>query len=243
MDNLFKDGSFNTKGARVDGVRVRGVERLRARAKEEAEAKLGVELRQTKRELAQIQKQNKANDKESEEKEKRQEILTRMAERDREKAERDRSEKLKRQAEELGKDLEQDRKEDNRDARQLIREVRQDLRLKEEELRVERQEVVSLQDKVVKEQRQTERHKTACETWQARHKYELEQRLGDGERVLAFEGEVKRKTRELFTLGKNVETLRSAHVEEMKQRDLQAQVPPFLLCVHSCLLFVVSNFF
>ena len=55
---LFKDGSFNTKLARVAGARVREVERLRARAKEEAEAKLGVELKQTKRELAQIQKQN-----------------------------------------------------------------------------------------------------------------------------------------------------------------------------------------
>ena len=94
-------------------------------------------------------------------------------ERDREKAERDRSDTLKRQVEELGKDLEQDRKEDDRHTRQLIREVRQDLRLKVEELRVERLEVVSLQDKVVKEQRQRERHKTACETWQARHKYEL----------------------------------------------------------------------
>ena len=239
---LFKDGSFNTKGARVDGARVRGVERLRARALEEAEAKLGVELKQTKRELAQIQKQNKEKDKESEEQEKRQEILTKKAERDRENSERDRSEKFKRQLEELGKDLEQDRKEDNRDTRQLIREVRQDLRLKEQELIVERLEVVSLQDKVVKEQRQTERHKTACETWQARHKYELEQKLSDGERVLALEGEVKRKTRELFTLGTNLETIRSAHVEEMKQRDLQAQVSPSLLCVHYCLLFVVSNF-
>ena len=108
---------------------------------------------------------------------------------------------------------------------------------------MERLEVVSLQDKVVKEQRQTERHKTACETWQARHKYELEKNLGDGERVLTLEGGVKRKTRELFTLGKNVETIRSAHVEEIKQRDLQAQVSPFLLCVHFYLLFVVSNFF
>jgi hypothetical protein len=218
------------------------VERLRARALEEAEAKLGVELKQTKRELAQIQKQNKEKNKESEEQEKRQEILTKKAERDRENSERDRSEKFKRQLEELGKDLEQDRKEDNRDTRQLIREVRQDLRLKEQELIVERLEVVSLQDKVVKEQRQTERHKTACETWQARHKYELEQKLSDGERVLALEGEVKRKTREVFTLGKKLETIRSAHVEEMKQRDLQAQVSPSLLCVHYCLLFVVSNF-
>ena len=99
---------------------------------------------------------------------------------------------------------------------------------------MERLEVVSLQDKVVKEQRQTERHKTACETWQARHKYEVEHKLGAGERVLALEGEVKRKTRELITVGKNVETIRSAHVEEMKQRDLQAQVSPSLLCIHYC---------
>ena len=96
---LFKDGSFNTKLAREACARVRGVERLRDRANEKEKAKLGVELKQTKRELAQIQKQNIEKDKESEDKEKRQEILSRMAERDREKAERDRSDTLKRQVE------------------------------------------------------------------------------------------------------------------------------------------------
>ncbi len=95
--NLFKDGSFNKNVARRDGARVRGDARLREMAKEEAEAKLGEELRQTKRELKQkIEKQNKEKEKESENGQKRNEIVTRTAEREREKAERERGDKHKR---------------------------------------------------------------------------------------------------------------------------------------------------
>ena len=49
--SLFKDGSFNKNVARRDGARVREEARLRESAKEEAEAKFGEKLRETKREL------------------------------------------------------------------------------------------------------------------------------------------------------------------------------------------------
>ena len=62
-NSLFTDGSFNKNVARRDGARVRDDARLRERAKEEAEAKLGEELRQTKRELQQIEKQNEEKEK------------------------------------------------------------------------------------------------------------------------------------------------------------------------------------
>ena len=42
---MFKQGSFNKNVAMGYGSRVRGEKRLKERAKEEAEAKLGAELR------------------------------------------------------------------------------------------------------------------------------------------------------------------------------------------------------
>ncbi len=57
--SLFKDGSFNEKSARGDGARVRGATRLKERAKEEAEAKLGGELRDAKIELHKSEKSEK----------------------------------------------------------------------------------------------------------------------------------------------------------------------------------------
>jgi hypothetical protein len=50
--NLFKEGSFTKNVCRTDSVRVRSESRLKEKANVEAEARFGVELRQTKRELA-----------------------------------------------------------------------------------------------------------------------------------------------------------------------------------------------
>ena len=55
--SLFKDGSFNKKGVRGDGARVRGETRLKEMAKEEAEAKFGVELKDARRHLQEIERQ------------------------------------------------------------------------------------------------------------------------------------------------------------------------------------------
>ncbi len=50
--NLYKEGCFCKNVCRTDSVRVRGKARLREIAQAEAEARLGGELRQTRRELA-----------------------------------------------------------------------------------------------------------------------------------------------------------------------------------------------
>ena len=168
--SLFKDGSFNNHVARRDGARVRSDVRLREMAREEAEARFGDELKETKRDLKQVEKRSKEKEKEREHMRKREDTEARIAERGREKAERERLEKHKRQLENLGKEMEQHMEEENRDARQLLRELRQELQLKEEELQLARQREVELQKKVIKERRLKERQKTAGETLQARFK-------------------------------------------------------------------------
>jgi hypothetical protein len=240
-ESLFKDGSFNKNVARRDGARVRGDARRREMAKEEAEAKFGDELRQTKLQLKQIEKRNKEKEKEREDRQKRDEIVTRTADREREKSERERIAKHKRQVEELNNELEQDREEECRDTRQLIRELRQDLKLKGEELNVAKEGSVTLQDEIGKEQRQTEKYKKACETWQARHTGLFHTQGDNGARIITLEGEVRNKTRECVALQRILDTTCSAHVEERSKRDLQDQVSSPFLYVFLFLLFVVSN--
>jgi hypothetical protein len=159
-----------------------------------------------------------------------------MAEREREKAKRERLEKHKRQLKELGKEREQDMQEKNRDTRQLIRELRQELHLQEEELQLARQREAQLEEQVIKEQRQKERHKTVGETWQARCK----EKTDSGERSIVLEGEVKSKTRELITLGKQNETtckMLEHEIQDLLQtRDQQAQVLSLIF-----VFFIVSH--
>ncbi len=53
--SLFKDGSFQKQVGSAGGARVRTKARMTERAKEEAEAKLGGELKETKRKLRRTQ--------------------------------------------------------------------------------------------------------------------------------------------------------------------------------------------
>ena len=238
---LYKDGSFNKSVFKEDGVRVRGEARLKERAREEAEAKIGEELRQTKRDLNKVENQIKEQEIDIQNSMKRQEIEARMAERERDKAERERLEKHKRQLKELGKEREQDMEEKNRDTRQVIRELRQELHLQVEELQLGRQRKVQLEEQVRKEQRQTERHKTAGETWQARCK----EKTDSCERVIVLEGEVKSKTRELATLGKQNEStckMLELEIQDLVQkRDQQVQVLSLIFVCDLCLFHCLSS--
>jgi hypothetical protein len=199
--------------------------RMMEKATIQAEQKFVDELRKSQRELNKAEKAMKDKDKDVEDRLKRQEIAFRTAQRERQKADLIVFDKNKRQIEALGKDLEQEREEENRLTRHLIRELRSELKLKEEELKLTRQEEATLKDKLVKEQKQTKKQKTSGETWQARHRNLFDNEAGNGERVIALEGEVKRKTRELSTLRKELETTCSMQDEEITQRDLEAQVP------------------
>ena len=234
---LFKDGSFNKSVFKKDGVRLRGEARLKEWAREEAEAKIGEELRQTKRDLNKVENQKKEQEIDIQNSIKRQEIVARMAKREREKAERERLEKHKRQLEDLGKEMEQDMAEKNRDTRQLIRKLRLESELQEEELQLARQREVQLEEKVIKEQRLKERHKTAGETWQARYK----EKTDSGERVIVLEGGIKTKTRELATLEKRNETTCKMLEQEiqvlLQKRDQQAQV--LSVCLYTIFVFFI----
>jgi len=235
--SLFKDGSLNKNVARRDGARVRGDARLREMARDEAEAKFGEALKETKRDLKQVEKRNREKEKESENMRKREDVVARMAEREREKTESKRLEKHKRQLEELGKEMEQDFEENNRDTRQRIRELRQELQLQGEELQLARHREVQLEEKVIKEQRLKERHKTAGETWQARCK----EKTDSGERVIVLEGGIKTKTRELATLEKRNETTCKMLEQEilllLQKRDQQAQV--LSVCLYTIFVFFI----
>jgi hypothetical protein len=222
--NLFKDGTFTKQVASTSGARVRTGARMMEKATRQAEQKFVDELRKSQRELNKTEKAMKDKDKDVEDILKRQEIALRTAQREREKADCKVLEKHKRQVEALGKDLEQDREEENRVTRHLIRELRQELNSKEEELKLTRQEGTTLKDKLVKEQRQTKKQKKSGETWQARHRNLFDNEAGNGERVIALEGVVKRKTRELSTLRKELETTCSMQDEEITRRNLEAQV-------------------
>jgi hypothetical protein len=239
--SLFKDGTFTKQVARKSGARVMTGSRMMEKATIQAEQKFVDELRKSQRELNKAEKAMKDKDKDVEDRLKRQEIAFRTAHREREKADCIVFDKNKRQMEALGKDLEQDREEENRLTRHLIRELRSELKLKEEELKLTRQEEATLKDKLVMEQKKTKKQKTSGETWQARHRNLFENEAGKGERVIALEGEVKRKTRELSTLRKELETTCSMQDEEITRRNLEAQVPLASPCFIS-FTFVRSNF-
>ena len=102
-------------------------------------------------------------------------------------------------------------------------------------MRVAREKEVTLREQVSKEQRQTDKQRIACETWQGRHNNLVEQKLGYGERVMELEREVKGKTREVSTLQRKVDSNWSAQEGEIRrmvqERDLKEQVFPLLLLV------------
>jgi hypothetical protein len=79
---LFKDGSFQKQVGKGGGARVRTMIRMQERANVEAEAKLGVELRQTKRELQKSEMDKTDMEKQAEERLKVQEMKSRKAEKD-----------------------------------------------------------------------------------------------------------------------------------------------------------------
>ncbi len=81
-ENLFKDGSFQKQVGKGCGVRVGTLARMQERAKDDAEAKLGVQLRLTKRELHNIEMKKTDTETQAEERLKQQEMKARKAEKD-----------------------------------------------------------------------------------------------------------------------------------------------------------------
>jgi hypothetical protein len=105
--SLFKDGSFNKNVARGDGARVRGKARLEERARLEAEEKLGVELRATRRQLERAGKRQQELEEYGEER-------MRLKEKEASRAEKDLTAGQKRQLQKM----QEDRSEDMRSLRE-----------------------------------------------------------------------------------------------------------------------------
>ena len=119
--SLFKQGSFNKNVAMGYGSRVRGEKRLKERAKEEEEAKLGVELRATQRELDKKAKEKKQLEKEGEDRLKFQEKQARHAAKNL-------SNVHKRELAEMRGDLERTRLEEIKMQEDCVRALRQNTR-------------------------------------------------------------------------------------------------------------------
>jgi hypothetical protein len=113
--NLYKDGTFKTLKNMEGGLRVRPRARMQENARE---AKFGVELRETRRELHKSEKGKKEMEKQAEDRLKLQEKEAR-------KAEKDLTQGHKRQLAEMRGDLERTREEELQLQEELVRAVRQ----------------------------------------------------------------------------------------------------------------------
>ena len=130
--SLFKDGSFNKKGAKGDGARVRGETRLKEMAKVEAEAKFGVELKETRRYLQEIERQG--------------EERLREQEREARKAEKTLTVGHKRELAAMREDLERTREEDVQNQEELVRKSRVKVRRITKELAQAQQHLVETEE-------------------------------------------------------------------------------------------------
>ena len=130
--SLFKDGSFNKKGVRGDGARVRGETRRKEMAKEEAEAKFGVELKDTRRHLQKIEREG--------------EERLREQEREARKAEKTLTVGFKRELAAMREDLERTREEDVKNQEELVRKSRVKVRRITKELAQAQQHLVETEE-------------------------------------------------------------------------------------------------
>jgi hypothetical protein len=125
--SLYKDGSFQKQVGSAGGARVRTKARMQERAKVEAEAKLGVELRETKRELRRTRMEKTEVEKETEDSLRKQENEARKAERDLtvvHKRQLDKMLQANRQDIDM---LREDVEDKERETRKCMRQLRQDL--------------------------------------------------------------------------------------------------------------------
>ena len=231
--NLFKEGSFTKNVCRTDSVRVRSESRLKEKANAEAEARFGVELRQTKRELAIAEKIQKDIATEGENNLKKQAMEAR-------KTEKDVTARHKRQLDDMRGDMDkrqveaqQAREELYRQGRQKTREVLRNCEMTQSELAESRAEKSQLVEKVRRGTATLESVQKDGKGWQ--EKYTAQQdRMKERETLLTFaERSVVEKTRQHGALVKKYEGLE----DQMRQRDKEISEHAEH-CRKVCLLFV-----
>ena len=133
--NLFKDSSFARKVVSAGGARVRTKARMQERAIDEAQAKLGQELRETRRKLEIKDKETKDIENQGEERLKGQEEWAKRAEKVM-------KEGHKRELAEVREDLKRNREEGIQLHRELVRDVRLKTRTIQRELEETQQELL-----------------------------------------------------------------------------------------------------
>jgi chromosome segregation ATPase len=231
--NLFKEGSFTKNVCRTDSVRVRAESRLKEKAQAEAEARLGGELRQTKRELARSEKTQKDIATKGENNLKKQAMEAR-------KTKKDVTARHKRQLEEMRGDLERRKEGASTELDELYRQGRQKTR---EVVRTCENTQIDLADALAKNAQLLEKVRRGTVTlesvqkdgmgWQ--EKYTAQQdKMQERENLLTFvERSFVEKTRQLATLGKKCDGLEQQLEQRGEEMSKQTEH-----CRKVCLLFV-----
>ena len=219
--SLFKDGSFNKNVARGDGTRVRGKARLEQMAKVEAEAKLGEELRHSKRELQRVGKKQQELEKHVEERLKLQEKAAR-------KAEKDLTAGHKRQLQQMLEDsgvelrtLVEDEEEKERLSRKCIRDLRKEVLALTEQVGIEKEGQADLEKQLGKANRKRTALLGSVESWKDRHADQQERTIEREERLRDLKKNMAETTREMKTLEKRLE--REDLCNQMEVDELQEQ--------------------
>jgi chromosome segregation ATPase len=207
--SLFKDGSFQKQVGSVGGARVRTKARMEERAKVEAEARLGEELRETKRDLRRAQMEKTDMEKEAE-------VTLRRQENEARKAERDLTVVHKRQLDKMLQEnrqgidmLREDVEEKERETRKCMRQLRQDLNEVTEQVGVEKQGQADLHRQLLGERKKRTRLTEVVDLWKEKY-IELDKTDVDKEdktryMIKNMNKEMGDKTRAIKTLEKRLE--------------------------------------
>jgi gas vesicle protein len=231
--NLFKEGSFSKNVCRTDSVRVRAESRLKEKANAQAEARFGVELRQTKRELAKAEKTQKDIATEGKN------ILKKQAMESR-RTEKEVTARHKRQLEEMRGDVERRQEGASKEQEELYRRGRQKTR---EVVRTCEQTQIDLTDALAKKAQLLEKVRRGTATLEAvqkdgmgwQEKYTTQQdKMKERENLLTFsERSVVEKTRQLTSLGKKCDGLEQQLQQQLEEISKHAEH-----CRKVCLLFL-----
>jgi chromosome segregation ATPase len=219
--SMYKDGTFQKKVGSGGGSRVRTKGRMQERAKEEAEAKLGEILRETKRELTKAGRKQHEIEKNAEDRLKGQEMEAR-------KAEKDLTASHKRQLHQMTQDnsqgmqtLREDEEEKERKARICIRDLRKDIQTLEEDLGKAKEGQADLLKQISKDKKKVTSLIDAVDSWKDKHA-ELNQRTCEREeRLRVLKMDMAETGRDMKTLEKRVEREDDLNKKEVALWELQ----------------------
>ena len=213
---LFHDGAFNKHIG--DSLRrtVRTTERIQEQATVDAEAKLGEQLRQTRRELQKSGKRHKEKEVEAENR------VNRLAMESR-KALKDLTAGHKRQLDQMEEDtrqgmqtLREGEEEKARETRQCVRQLRQELRDLTELLGTEKEAQAQVDKQLVNEQKKRTRLMDDVEMWKEICEDQEKITAQREERIVNMRDAVINKTRAIKTLEKLVESGKTSNELEVE---------------------------